>query len=167
MCILRLFIPFVRLDLPGKPFLQCRVANIACAHRSEASKGSSDELLTNALSQSDVVQGRRLLVIATSSLGPHLVDLGLMEIFDAQIKVPPVSNLEQLQEILRAVDFYDGSVQHTIRSLPYPRDAIEAETTNMPLLIGIKKLLSIIEMARQEPEDAAIRLVQGLASING
>lgn len=111
-------------------------------------------------------KGRRLLVIATSSLGSHLVDLGLMEIFDAQIKVPPVSTLEQLQEILRAVEFYDASVQHTIRSLPYPRDAVEAETTDMPLLIGIKKLLSIIEMARQEPEDAAIRLVQGLASVN-
>lgn len=166
MRILRLAHTLFRLDIPGSPFLKRRVANIACTHRAEASKGSLDKLLTNGLNQSDVVQGRRLLVIATSSLGSHLVDLGLMEIFDAQIKVPPVSTLEQLQEILRAVEFYDASVQHTIRSLPYPRDAVEAETTDMPLLIGIKKLLSIIEMARQEPEDAAIRLVQGLASVN-
>ena len=81
--------------------------------------------------------------------------------------MPPVSNLEQLVAVLRDVDFYDHSVQHIVKSLPYPMDAAEAETTNTPLLIGIKKLLSIVEMARQEPEDAAIRLVQGLANISG
>ncbi|KAI6135198.1 P-loop containing nucleoside triphosphate hydrolase protein [Pisolithus thermaeus] len=110
---------------------------------------------------------RRLLVLATSSLGSHLVDLGFTEVFDAQIKVPPVSNLEQLDVVLRDVDFYDTSVQEMVKSLPYPRNATESETSNVPLLVGIKKLLSIIEMARQEPDDAAIRFMQGLASLNG
>ncbi|KAG6328203.1 hypothetical protein ID866_10886 [Astraeus odoratus] len=108
-------------------------------------------------------KGRRLLVLATSSLGSHLVDLGFMEVFDTQIKVPPISHLRQLEVVLRDVDFYDGSVKSVIDSLPYPRSAAEAETTTTPLLVGIKKLLSIIEMARQEPEDAAIRFMQGLA----
>lgn len=112
-------------------------------------------------------KGRRLLVLATSSLGSHLVDLGFTEVFDAQIKVPPVSNLEQLDVVLRDVDFYDTSVQEMVRSLPYPRNAVESETSDVPLLVGIKKLLSIIEMARQEPEDAAIRFMQGLANLNG
>ncbi|KAI5993613.1 P-loop containing nucleoside triphosphate hydrolase protein [Pisolithus albus] len=112
--------------------------------------------------------GRPLLqVLATSSLGSHLVDLGFTEVFDTQIKVPPISNLEQLDVVLRDVDFYDTSVQEMVRSLPYPRNAAESETSNVPLLVGIKKLLSIIEMARQEPEDAAIRFMQGLASLNG
>ncbi|KIK29070.1 hypothetical protein PISMIDRAFT_672474 [Pisolithus microcarpus 441] len=112
-------------------------------------------------------KGRRLLVLATSSLGSHLVDLGFTEVFDAQIKVPPISNLEQLDVVLRDVDFYDTSVQEMVRSLPYPRNAVESETSDVPLLVGIKKLLSIIEMARQEPEDAAIRFMQGLANLNG
>lgn len=112
-------------------------------------------------------KGRRLLVLATSSLGSHLVDLGFTEVFDAQIKVPPVSNLQQLDVILRDVDFYDTSVREMVKSLPYPRNAAESEASNVPLLVGIKKLLSIIEMARQEPEDAAIRFMQGLAGLNG
>ena len=31
--------------------------------------------------------------------------------------------------------------------------------------VGIKKLLSIIEMARQEPDEVAERLAQGLANL--
>ncbi|KAI6018275.1 P-loop containing nucleoside triphosphate hydrolase protein [Pisolithus marmoratus] len=112
-------------------------------------------------------KGRRLLVLATSSLGSHLVDLGFMEVFDTQIKVPPVSHLEHVDVVLREVDFYDTSVREMVQSLPYPTNAAESETSKVPLLVGIKKLLSIIEMARQEPQDAAIRFMQGLASMNG
>lgn len=87
--------------------------------------------------------------------------------FDTQIKVPPVCNLEQLEVVLRNVDFYNASIEELLVSLPYPKDAAASEDTKTPLLVGIKRLLSIIEMARQEPEEAAIRFWQGLASLNG
>ncbi|KAF8437225.1 vesicular-fusion protein SEC18 [Boletus edulis BED1] len=112
-------------------------------------------------------KGRRLLVLATSSLGQHIVDLGFSEVFDASIKVPPVSHLGQLEVVLRSVELFasESELRETLRQLSsagFPRNASEAETPTLPLLVGIKKLLSIIEMARQEPESAGQRLMNAL-----
>ncbi|KAF8559440.1 vesicular-fusion protein SEC18 [Imleria badia] len=112
-------------------------------------------------------KGRRLLVLATSSLGQHITDLGFSEVFDASIKVPPISHLGQLEVVLRSVELFadDSELHSTMRQLSsagFPRNASEAETPTLPLLVGIKKLLSIIEMARQEPENVALRLMNGL-----
>ncbi|KAH7887364.1 P-loop containing nucleoside triphosphate hydrolase protein [Phlebopus sp. FC_14] len=117
-------------------------------------------------------KGRRLLVLATSSLGSQLTDLGLSEVFDASVTVPPVSNLQQLKEVLRAVELFrtDRELDQTIRMLSdsgYPVNAEDAENIDKtPLLIGIKKLLSIIEMARQEPENADHRLISSLLNLS-
>ena len=113
------------------------------------------------------MQGRRLLVLATSSLGQHITDLGFSEVFDASIKAPPISHLGQLEVVLRSVELFadDSELRETLRQLSsvgFPRNASEAETPTLPLLVGIKKLLSIIEMARQEPESAGQRLMNGL-----
>ncbi|KAH0840245.1 P-loop containing nucleoside triphosphate hydrolase protein [Lanmaoa asiatica] len=112
-------------------------------------------------------KGRRLLVLATSSLGQHITDLGFSEVFDASIKVPPISHLGQLEVVLRSVGLFadDSELHETLRQLSsagFPRNASEAETPTLPLLVGIKKLLSIIEMARQEPESVGQRLMNGL-----
>jgi vesicle-fusing ATPase len=112
-------------------------------------------------------KGRRLLVLATSSLGQHITDLGFSEVFDASIKVPPISHLGQLEVVLQSVELFgdDTELRETLRQLSsagFPRNASEAETPALPLLVGIKKLLSIIEMARQEPESVGQRLMNGL-----
>ncbi|KAG9317800.1 P-loop containing nucleoside triphosphate hydrolase protein [Chiua virens] len=112
-------------------------------------------------------KGRRLLVLATSSLGQHITDLGFSEVFDASIKVPPISHLGQLEVVLRSVELFvdESEFRDTLRQLGsagFPRNATEAETPTLPMLVGIKKLLSIIEMARQEPESVGQRLMNGL-----
>ncbi|KAG8218986.1 P-loop containing nucleoside triphosphate hydrolase protein [Butyriboletus roseoflavus] len=112
-------------------------------------------------------KGRRLLVLATSSLGQHITDLGFSEVFDASIKAPAISHLGQLEVVLRSVELFadDSELRDTVRQLSsagFPRTASEAESPTLPLLVGIKKLLSIIEMARQEPESVGQRLMNGL-----
>ncbi|KAF8841604.1 AAA-domain-containing protein [Paxillus ammoniavirescens] len=118
-------------------------------------------------------KGRRLLVLATTSLGQHITDLGFSEVFDASIKAPPISHLEQLEVVLDSVELFPkGSPElgQTIQELSdagFPRNASEAEEPTLPLLVGIKKLLSIVEMARQEPESAGHRLMSGLLNLIG
>ncbi|KAJ7591439.1 vesicular-fusion protein SEC18 [Mycena floridula] len=99
-------------------------------------------------------KGRRLLVIATSSLRP--------------LRVPPISNLAALEYVLRDVELFQTSEErraaiHMLEDAGFSQTA-EDETTAR-LHIGIKKLLSIIEMARQEPENVAQRLTGALMGL--
>lgn len=113
-------------------------------------------------------KGRRLLVIATSSLRPVLTELGLSETFDSELRVPPISNLAALEYVLREVELF-GSSQDRRNAIHMLEDAGFALTsqdeTTSRLHIGIKKLLSIIEMARQEPENVAQRMTGALMGL--
>lgn len=107
-------------------------------------------------------QGRRLLVVATSSLRPVLTDLGLSETFDAELRVPPISSLRAVEAVMQSVELFPSERERRAAiamlaqaGLGTPDGADdEAGTLN----IGVKKLLSAMEMARQEPEAVAERL---------
>ncbi|KAG6887116.1 hypothetical protein C0995_001361 [Termitomyces sp. Mi166 len=110
-------------------------------------------------------KGRRLLIIATSSQRPILSQLGFIETFVTELHVPPITKLQSLEYILREVELLPTSEerQQVIRSL---REAgFEGDELTSKFQIGIKKLLSIIEMARQEPDDVAQRLVGALMEL--
>lgn len=111
------------------------------------------------------LQGRRLLIIATSSLRPVLTDLGLSESFDSEIRVPPVSDLRALQVILDEVDLIKHPREREQTMSMLQQAGFGGETEASGLNIGIKKLLSIIEMARQEPEAVGERLVTSLMGL--
>lgn len=110
-------------------------------------------------------KGRRLLVIATSSLRPILTDLGLSESFDSEIRVPPVSSLRSLEIVLDEVDLIRDprERQQTMQMLQQAGFGADAEAHG--LNIGIKKLLTMIEMARQEPDAVGERLVTSLMGL--
>jgi vesicle-fusing ATPase len=113
-------------------------------------------------------KGRRLLVIATSSLRPVLTETGLSEAFDSELRVPPISNLASLQIVLREVELFSSSQElreaiHMLEDAGFATNA--GEEANGRLHIGIKKLLSIIEMARQEPDNVAQRLTGALMGL--
>ncbi|KAF6762015.1 vesicular-fusion protein SEC18 [Ephemerocybe angulata] len=97
-------------------------------------------------------KGRRLLVIATSSLRPILTDLGLSDTFD--FRTPQVQLFNSDQERHRA-----------IRMLQDAGFTANKNDYDSKLQIGIKKLLSMIEMARQEPENVAERLTTALMGL--
>ncbi len=109
-------------------------------------------------------KGRRLLVIATTSLRPILTDLGLSESFDAEIRVPPLSSLTALEHVINEVDLIPNprELQRTMEML---EQAGFGGQDGNGLNIGIKKLLSVIEMARQEPEAVGERLVTSLMGL--
>ncbi|KAE9409810.1 AAA-domain-containing protein [Gymnopus androsaceus JB14] len=112
--------------------------------------------------------GRRLLVIATSSLRSVLTEIGLSEVFDSELRVPPISNLVALEYVLREVELFSSS-QERLEAIRMLEDAGFASTAGNEdsgrLHIGIKKLLSMIEMARQEPDNMAQRLTGALMGL--
>ncbi|KAF8915199.1 vesicular-fusion protein SEC18 [Mucidula mucida] len=113
-------------------------------------------------------KGRRLLVMATTSSRGILTELGLSETFDSELRVPPISNLKSLEYVLREVELFPSSDERrrAMRMLEDAGFAPRAEDeTSSKLHIGIKKLLSVIEMARQEPESVAERLMGGLMGL--
>ncbi|KAF9034973.1 AAA-domain-containing protein [Hymenopellis radicata] len=113
-------------------------------------------------------KGRRLLVMATTSSRGILTELGLSETFDSELRVPPISNLKSLEFVLREVELFPSSDERrrAMRMLEDAGFALRAEDeTSSKLHIGIKKLLSVVEMARQEPESVAERLMGGLMGL--
>ncbi|KAI0287605.1 hypothetical protein BC826DRAFT_1043220 [Russula brevipes] len=107
-------------------------------------------------------KGRRLLVIATSSLRPMLTDVGLSS-FDAELRVPPITDLNALDHVLEAVELFRHP-RDRARAVGMLRQAgMGAEEGR--LSIGVKRLLSVIEMARQEPEAVAERLTSALMGL--
>jgi len=110
-------------------------------------------------------KGRRLLVIATTSLRPVLTDLGLSESFDSEIRVPPVSSLRSLEVVLNEVDLLKNPRDRQLAMQMLQQAGFGGDSETGGLNIGIKKLLSMIEMARQEPEAVGERLVTSLMGL--
>lgn len=112
-------------------------------------------------------KGRRLLIIATSSLRPILTDLGLSETFDSELRVPPITNLTALDHVLNELELFrsDSERQRAIQMLEDAGFSSRESSYDSKLQIGIKKLLSTIEMARQEPESVAERLTSALMGL--
>lgn len=108
------------------------------------------------------------MIIATSSQRPILTDIGFAETFDSELRVPPISNLAALEYVIREVELFSSSEerQAAIQMLQEAGFASTSrDVTSSMLQIGIKKLLSIVEMARQEPESVAERLTGALMGL--
>ena len=105
-----------------------------------------------------------MFIIATTSLRPILTDLGLSESFDSEIRVPPMSSLNALEHVLNEVNLLSNPKDRQ-RTMEMLEQAGFGSQDGTGLNIGIKKLLSIIEMARQEPEAVGERLVNSLMGL--
>lgn len=82
--------------------------------------------------------------------------------------MPPISNLKALEYVLRDVKLFPSSDERrqAVQMLGEAGFAASSKDETMHgLHIGVKKLLSIIEMARQEPDKAAERLVGALMGL--
>ena len=106
------------------------------------------------------------MIIATSSLRPILTDLGLSENFDSELRIPPVSSLRALEYVIQEVELFPSD-QHRKRAMRMLEEAGFGSRDDLSpkLQIGIKKLLSVVEMARQEPENVAERLTSALIEL--
>lgn len=83
----------------------------------------------------------------------------MSEVFDAELRVSPISTLSALGKVLEDVQLFRSRAEHqdALNQLQIAGFGAEGK-----LNIGVKKVLSLVEMARQEPEDIAQRLVSGL-----
>lgn len=101
---------------------------------------------------------RRLLVIATTSNRMMLEDMGLADAFAADVRVPAVSSLRSIEHVVREAQLFATAEEHA-RAM----HLLEAAGLGQPgrVQIGIKKLLSEIEMARLD-DDPADKLTAAL-----
>jgi vesicle-fusing ATPase len=91
-----------------------------------------------------------------------LTDVGLSS-FDAELRVPPITELTALDHVIEAVELF-RSPRDRARAVGMLREA-GMDREDGRLSIGIKRLLSVIEMARQEPEAVAERLTSALMEL--
>lgn len=80
--------------------------------------------------------------------------------------MPPITTVESLQHVLTEVELFNN-VAGTREAVAMIQEAgFGRDDGRSPVLsIGIKKLLSLIEMARQEPHAVAERLVSALMGL--
>ena len=107
---------------------------------------------------------RRLLVLSTTSQKHNLEQMDMSDAFNAEIYVPNVTDLSAVDTIVGGLELFSTAER---------KKAIEMtkeQGVDKKLSIGIKKLLMLIEMARQD-EDKVDKLVSCLseegAGING
>jgi vesicle-fusing ATPase len=82
--------------------------------------------------------------------------------------VPPITTISALDRVLREVELFPTGGQHkeAMRMLTEAGlGSNEKDNLNSKMQIGIKKLLSTIEMARQEPDNVAERLLNVLIGL--
>lgn len=95
-----------------------------------------------------------------------LLDTELPQAFDKDIYVPPISTLPAFEGVLRHLHLFrnDEELRYAMQ-LVAEAGFGAGHAQGDGLVIGIKKLLSIIEMARQEPENSAQRLKTALLDL--
>ena len=96
-----------------------------------------------------------------------LSELEIAELFDTELRVAPITSLRSLEYVLKEVQLFSTSderrrVLQEIEQAFRPRDQDQYDTEETTLSIGVKKLLSLTEMARQDPAQAGERLVLSL-----
>jgi vesicle-fusing ATPase len=91
------------------------------------------------------------LILATTSNRAMLDEMEMSESFDADIRVPAINDLQSVEKIIREVELFDDEqgLQHAMGLLRQAGFGNEGK-----LNIGVKKLLSMAEMARQDPNPA-------------
>lgn len=80
--------------------------------------------------------------------------------FDTDIPITPITSMESIDHCLREVRLFESDQAHH-RAMQLLRDAKFGESGRGELMVGVKKLLSMAEMARQDP-DPAYKLVSSL-----
>lgn len=96
-----------------------------------------------------------------------LVETQLQEVFNAELRVPPIASLEALDIVLRELELFSSDEQRR-RAMAQVEEAGFGKNSGQygtKLDVGVKKLLSMIEMARQEPEYVAERLISALMGL--
>lgn len=92
----------------------------------------------------------------------------MADVFDAEKRVPPIASLDALLHVLKEVELFrdDREISRAAHMLRQAGlgDGDDGEPGR--LMIGVKKLLSVIEMSRQEPDQIVESLVNTLVQLS-
>ncbi|CEP08658.1 hypothetical protein [Parasitella parasitica] len=91
-------------------------------------------------------KNRRLLILATTTQRQILEQMDMTDEFSAEIYVPTITSLEGVDAVLQQLELFSNAERE--RALSILRQA----NMDKKLTIGVKKLLMIIEMARQDQD---------------
>lgn len=89
-------------------------------------------------------KGRRLLILATTSQHNLLEQMNMTEEFSAEIYVPTITSLEGVDVVLQQLELFNDMERSRALTI------LGKANMDQKLAIGVKKLLMIIEMARQD-----------------
>jgi vesicle-fusing ATPase len=101
---------------------------------------------------------RRLLILATTSQHNLLEQMSMTEEFSAEIYVPTIKNLESVDVVLQQLELFDDMERSRALTI------LGKANMDQKLAIGVKKLLMIIEMARQD-ENKVDKFVNALLAL--
>ncbi|OBZ87652.1 Vesicular-fusion protein sec18 [Choanephora cucurbitarum] len=87
---------------------------------------------------------RRLLILATTTQRQILDQMDMTSEFSAEIYVPTITSLESVDIVLQQLELFEDAERERALSL------LSQANMDHKLTIGVKKLLMIIEMARQD-----------------
>ncbi|KAJ2819872.1 transport between ER and Golgi ATPase protein, partial [Coemansia furcata] len=92
-------------------------------------------------------KGRRLLVIGTTSEREVLAQMDMATAFSNEIYVENIGTLSAMQAVVQHADLFDEQ-----RDYDRLFADLDVYLENRPFSIGIKKLLLLVETARQDPD---------------
>ncbi|KAJ1719416.1 transport between ER and Golgi ATPase protein [Coemansia erecta] len=92
-------------------------------------------------------KGRRLLIVGTTSERDVLSQMDMLSAFSNEILVENVNTLDEMDRVLRHVRLFDDASDYA-----RVRTDLTTHFEGRLFSIGIKKLLLLIETARQDPE---------------
>ncbi|KAJ1973882.1 transport between ER and Golgi ATPase protein [Dimargaris xerosporica] len=89
---------------------------------------------------------RRLLILATTTQKSVLREMDVLDTFNSEIRVPTIRDIASVEVVLKELELFAP------QELPRVVDSLHHDGVEQHLSLGIKKLLMIIEMARQDPQ---------------
>ncbi|RIA79766.1 P-loop containing nucleoside triphosphate hydrolase protein [Glomus cerebriforme] len=102
-------------------------------------------------------KGRRLLILATTNFKQSdLKDLSMSDCFNSEIYVPNIKELSSVDHILKELKLFDDN----------EKDRAISDLKEVKLNIGIKKLLMMIEMSRQDVDNKVEKFVDTIKAVN-
>ncbi|GAA5990739.1 hypothetical protein JCM10908_003214 [Rhodotorula pacifica] len=105
---------------------------------------------------------RRLLILSTTSNRSMLTEMDAMDAFATTLRVPALTTLRQLEAVLADVGLF-RTPNELARALELLRQAgLDGEDK---LAIGVKRLLTLVEMCRQDQDSAVDKLVTELVGL--
>ncbi|KAI9277564.1 P-loop containing nucleoside triphosphate hydrolase protein [Sporodiniella umbellata] len=104
-------------------------------------------------------KGRRLLILATATQRDILDHMGMTSEFSTELYVPSITSLEGIDAVLQELNLFEDDERERALS------CLEQANMEHKLSIGVKKLLMVIEMARQD-EDKVGKFVNTILALH-